>query len=419
MSSMCLAFLAVTTLGDFALMGTQIFCPASCGKLSTCSRAGLAPCKSRLLALQQLRFDGSAADDDGTVTFGTAAQVLPAPAPRAEVLGERQYSAVDRGDPANARYFLMAQPVVENVDNVTSVGPPRLFVASSATATSNATVSEIALHMAIGGGAVPPMEAIAHADQLLGVGLHGELYQIVVVSGVPGMTLGAVSVLSAAMWAPPALLVQGLVALNRAEGTLYALAQMPQLDDMGQVSFCGSTHGLISCPVSFMSFDVGTAHAPPQQGAATNLSSLEFCFKGDNNVLGCQGTNVQRMWWDGRSGALAAVTRSPKTGPAVSSIDVGSAAVTTVYRSSGTDVLEFVSARGYFTGVNAPNPCTFNEQPMSPEGNSTVYVQLRDGSSRFLLGVGFPSGTVTARFDLPKAAVNKANVEPFVNMEVI
>eukprot|EP00937_MAST-01D_sp_MAST-1D-sp2_P004348 g4348.t1 len=416
-----------------SLTGTQVVCPAaSCGKRRSCSRGGLA-CATRSLALQQLGVDAAGA------TFSTAAQVV-GPAPKAGVLRARQYSAVDR---AAGRYFVMLQPVAESTSNVTSVGAPRLFVASAASwpnSSSAATVAEIALRMAGthagsaagAAAAVPPMEAVELAPagtgagaKLLGVGRRGALYAIDVAPGSP--TAGAVTVLSPAMWNAPALLTQGLTALDTAGGTLYALAQMPQYVGTND-PVCGNTHGERTCNVSIMAFDLRAGAG----ATARNVSSLLYCFDGSNAQLGCRGTNVQRMWFAPPSAAtatatamatatatpaaaarLAAVTRTTKDGPAVSSIDIASGAVATVYRHPGDDVYEFISSRGYDDGALPPNPSAFDP------GTGTVYLQLRTGVKRFLLGVPFPGGgPPTTQVDLPAPAAGGAGQEPFAHMEL-
>ena len=46
-------------------------------------------------------------------------------------------------------------------------------------------------------------------------------------------------------------------------------------------------------------------------------------------------------------------------------------------------------------------------------------MELRTGVERFVVGVAFPRGAVTAQFDLPKGAAGKAGEEPFAHMEVL
>ena len=379
-----LIFVSLTTIecANISFVGLQLLCPSTCIKQIACSR-NKPFCGHRSLHVRTYSAGGGSVHD---------LAVVESSLPKKTLLNERQMTVM-----AGQNLYIVLQSVIETRDDVTSSGAPRLFVKGH-----RSSVSEIKLSIK-GKTEVPPMEAITATGSqtlLLGVTLGGELLRI-------QTSTGAVSVVSQAMWSAGRILMQGLISYDTATDTLYAILQTPSTYNPPGV--CGSTHGVASCLVDIFSFAV---RSPSLNDTSTavgrNVTSFQYCARGQNNRLGCDGTNIQQMWFHNDS--LVAIARNPKTGVSFSKIGFAApqAEITTLY-SDISYTYEFISAYGYDAGVTLPNPSAF-------DGNDMLYAHLRYGSRVALLGVSISKARLALRVPLPKESYEG---EPLSSLHVV
>ena len=135
-----------------------------------------------------------------------------------------------------------------------------------------------------------------------------------------------------------------------------------------------------------------------------------MCFFGDNAELGCGGTNIQRLWFHPASQQLVGITRSGKTGPAFTLLNISTPAVNVqpLYHDLH-QTYEFVSYDGYDRGVTLPNPAAF-------DGHDTLYAHFRSGVRHKLLAVSVSKAALVGDDELP--ARSSGSEEPFACWEV-